>query len=206
MLQQLFKQVLSDKACGVNNKLLLKRGIPERLQYLLAGQHARELHIYGSWGQTFEAHVPWDAICFKQYTTTTTFHLFCVFLLAKDGSGMYLSLNQGVDYLKELNSVKNVPSTRRQKHRQYLQSCSHELLGKLGGATGYITGPIDLGIDNSKSTGWFYQHSNIAAKYYQAGAIPTEDQLLRDVLDLLNKYDELITAVPNYRNFVHSLL
>lgn len=206
MLQQLFKQVLSDKAHGVNNKLLLKRDIPGCLNYLLAGHHARELYIYGSHGQTIASHVPWDAICFKQYTTTTRFHLFCVFLLAKDGSGMYLSLNQGVDYLKTLNSVKNVPSSRRQKHRQYLECCSRELLGKLGGATNYITGPIDLRIDDPNSTGGFYQYSNIAAKYYQAGAIPTEDQLLEDVLDLLDKYDELIKAVPNYPNFVHALL
>jgi hypothetical protein len=206
MLQQLFKQVLADKAHGVNNKLLLKRGIPERLYYLLDGNHTRELHIYGSWGQTFDSHVPWDAICFKQYTTTTRFHLFCVFLLAKDGSGMYLSLNQGVEYLMELNSVKNVPLSRRQKHSRYLECCAHELLGKLGDVTGYITGPLNLRTDKPSSTGFFYQHSSIIARYYQAGAIPTEEQLLQDIYDLLDKYDELITSVPNYPSFVQALL
>ncbi|WP_042461748.1 MrcB family domain-containing protein [Neobacillus dielmonensis] len=206
MLQVLFEQVLADKAHGINNRLLLKGDIPKRLNYLLAGNSPRTLHIYGSSGQTFESDVPWDAICFKQYTTTTRFHLFCVFLLAKDGSGMYLSLNQGVDYLKGLNSVKKVPSSRRQKHSRYLESCSCELLGKLGDTTGYITGPIDLRINKPTSTGWFYQYSNIAAKYYQAGAIPTEAHLLQDVLDLLDKYDELITSVPNYPSFVYALL
>jgi hypothetical protein len=206
MLQHLFKQALSDKARGVNNKLLLKRDIPERLNYLLAGHHARELHIYGSWGQTFQSHVPWEAICFKQYTTTTKFHLFCVFLLAKDGSGMYLSLNQGVNFLKELNSVGNVPSSSRKKHREYLEYCSRELLGKLGGASGFETGPINLQIDSATSAGWFYQFSNIAAKYYKVDAIPSEGNLLEDVFELLDKYDSLITAVPNYPNFVRALL
>lgn len=57
--------------------MLIKRDIPERLRYLLDGHHVRELHIDGSWGQTYETHAPWDAICFKQFTITTRFHLFC---------------------------------------------------------------------------------------------------------------------------------
>lgn len=205
MLQRQIEQILVDKAAGVNNKRLLNVEMPNHLKGLLAGYTGTSLFIYGRHSMShIDSFVPWVAITFEAKTTTVQYHIYIVFLFAKDGSKVSLSLNLGVTHLKE---QKKTSLGRKVTHKQFLNACAQQLLALITTPAGYLEGDLDLVVPRtSESVGKYYQYSNILAKEYYAGSVPTEADILADVLVLLEKCEELNRHIPDYDRFVADVI
>lgn len=63
-------------------------------------------HVAGSVGKGRWAEIPWISIFLKNLTTSATRGYYIVYLFSADGSGVYVSLNQGWTYFKEKYGTK----------------------------------------------------------------------------------------------------
>ncbi|ETB72596.1 hypothetical protein A943_04165 [Bacillus sp. CPSM8] len=63
-------------------------------------------HVAGSVGKGRWAEIPWVSIFLKNLTTSATRGYYIVYLFRADGSGVYVSFNQGWTYFKEKCGTK----------------------------------------------------------------------------------------------------
>ncbi|MFD6578625.1 MrcB family domain-containing protein, partial [Bacillus subtilis] len=63
-------------------------------------------HIVGSVGQGRWAEIPWISVFIKKLTISATRGYYIVYLFNADGSGFYVSLNQGWTYFKDKYGTK----------------------------------------------------------------------------------------------------
>jgi 5-methylcytosine-specific restriction enzyme B len=139
----------------------------------------------GNW-----ARVPWIAVMDERETTSTQKGIDIVYLFREDGSGVYLSLNQGVtDPIRQLGRRKGI---------QLVRERSANLRPRLQGleAAGFsLDDSIDLRA--TPGLGQDYEASTIAYRLYEAGSVPDDRQLERDLAELVDAYaDVLATAKP----------
>lgn len=134
----------------------------------------------GNW-----ANVPWLSILNPELTTTTQNGIYPVYLFRADGSGFYLSLNQGTTLpAKELGKSK---ATRQaQLIKEHLLQTIPELDS---------WGETEIALMATTSLGQSYEQSNISAKFYPADNIPSSEVLEKDLITLLGIYQQ-IKAMP----------
>jgi 5-methylcytosine-specific restriction enzyme B len=145
------------------------------------------LHVRFSTGQGNWARVPWIAILDDRATTTIQSGVYCVFLFREDGSGVYLTLAQGVtEPLRRLGAAEGKAELRALA-RQIRAS-----LGPLEDAGFTLTDDIDL--HTGPGLGSNYEVSTIAYKLYERGNVPIDDQLLSDVGSLITSYEQMVSA------------
>ncbi|PYE39808.1 MrcB family domain-containing protein [Psychrobacter fozii] len=130
----------------------------------------------GNW-----ANIPWISILNPEITTSTQDGIYPVYLFRADGSGFYLSLNQGTTIpTKELGKAK--AERRAESIKQYL-------LTQLPKLNVWGQKKIDLYADTA--LGKSYETYNIVAKYYDISTDLNSTQLKNDFLELLNIYKQI---------------
>ena len=145
------------------------------------------LHVRFSTGQGNWARVPWIAILDERKTTTIQSGVYCVFLFREDGSGVYLTLAQGVtEPLRRLGAVEGKAELRANAHAIRIS------LGPLKDEGFSLTDDIDL--HTGPGLGSNYEVSTIAFKLYERGKVPDNEQLLSDLGALIQSYEQRVGA------------
>jgi 5-methylcytosine-specific restriction protein B len=143
------------------------------------------LHVRFSTGQGNWARVPWIAILDDRKTTTIQSGVYCVFLFREDGTGVYLTLAQGVtEPLRRLGAVEGKAELRAKARSIRLT------LDPLKDAGFSLTDDIDL--HTGPGLGSNYEVSTIAYKLYERNNVPEDDQLLVDLQALISSYESMV--------------
>lgn len=129
----------------------------------------------GNW-----ASVPWIGIFNDQITDSAQRGYYIVYLFLGDGSGFYISLNQGITEVREQykSSAKNALTVR-----------AKDYVARLGFIDeNWITGEINLKCDEG-GLGSYYGAGNVVAKFYNV--IPSDESLKSDLGYLIGCYEKL---------------
>jgi len=130
----------------------------------------------GAW-----ASVPWLSVLNPVITKSTQDGIYPVYLFKADGSGFYLSLNQGTTTpIKDLGRVV--------AHRR-AQSIKDKVLMLVPGLKEW--GISEIALNSTTALGKSYEKVSISAKYYDANNIPNDADLKVDLVTLLGFYQEI---------------
>ncbi len=165
-----------DSTTELYSKLI--RVIPAELRDFLKRD---DLIVKGSMGQGNKSEYPWISILNKNVTNTTQKGLYIVYLFKKDMSGFYITLNQGITNFEKLYGKNKY---------DYAVKVSNYFKGEIG-ETSFSNNQIVLGNGRTKDLGYGYERTTILSKFYPSNNF-TEELLRADLIDLLNKYDEII--------------
>lgn len=130
----------------------------------------------GNW-----ANVPWLSILNPRITKSTQDGVYPVYLFKADGSGFYLSLNQGTTTPTSVYG-KKAAEARSENIRK-------EILGRVQGLKDW--GKQEISLSATTSLGKSYEKFNIIAKYYDANNIPGNEELEKDLHELLSFYKQV---------------
>lgn len=192
-IQSLFKQILSNWVRATTEQftnhptaVIFRTELKESIENI-AHRSNEELKIKASVGAGNWANVPWISILDTRITTTTQSGIYPVYLFCADGSGFYLSLNQGTTApTRELGTV----NAQRQAIELKLQL--------LNNITELSTWDNDaLNLHATTNLGRSYEPTNISAKYYPADDIPSDEELIKDLEWLLSLYDKCVSFLSN---------
>ena len=135
--------------------------------------------IVGSVGQGQWATVPWICIFDRSITTTATHGVYIVYLLAKDGSALYLTLNQGCSDIRASHTKKETIQIMRQQ--------AEEILKEIDTLDFFSDDRLDLG-SGLTELAELYQKGTILYKAYKKESIPDEATLRADLLKMMQIY------------------
>ncbi|MBK1781166.1 DUF3578 domain-containing protein [Advenella sp. WQ 585] len=130
----------------------------------------------GNW-----ANIPWLSILNPNMTSTTQEGIYPVFLFRADGSGFYLSLNQGTT-----NPIKKLGHKAAEEKSQKIISIVLENNPRLKN-----WGVQDIDLRASTDLGKSYEKSNISAKLYEVDSLPNDEVLQHDLEELLSFYNQI---------------
>lgn len=159
----------------------------QRLQSSAVVKNVPTLRVRFSTGQGNWARVPWIAILDDRNTTTTQSGVYCVFLFREDGSGVYLTLAQGVTEPQRRLGAAEGKAELRARARTIRSS-----LDPLVDAGFSLTDDIDL--HTGPGLGSDYEVSTIAYKLYQRDNVPDDTELLADLSALIKSYEQMLNA------------
>jgi len=149
-------------------------------------------HVVIRWsaGQGRWATVPWIAALDDRETSRTSEGVYVIYLFRADMTGLYLTLNQGTQWVMAGYGEKGANQLR--ERAQLLRERSTAL--REHGFT--VARGIDLRSDLPIVRG--YEDSTVAYKVYERGAVPVDAALLADLERALAAYGKL---VPSRRLF-----
>ncbi|QCG48818.1 MrcB family domain-containing protein [Aeromonas schubertii] len=148
----------------------------------IATQFNNSLKIKASVGAGNWANVPWISILDPRLTETTQSGIYPVYLFCADGSGFYLSLNQGTTI-----PIQEFGKAQAQKKASELKT---SLITKFPELSKWNNDSLNLVA--STNLGKSYEPTNIASKFYPADAIPSQETLVADLMWLLQAYERCI--------------
>lgn len=158
---------------------LFRKKLPEQLRSLpFISEHIR---IQGSVGQGNWATVPWLALMDTRITKSTQYGEYIVYLFAEDMSAVYLTFNQGV--------TKPIQERGRKEGYKFLQQKVAELRESFDFQGFSKDENIHL---TEAGLGRDYQVSTVAYKRYDASHIPSDDQLIADLEQLMTTYQAYV--------------
>ncbi|WP_214484498.1 DUF3578 domain-containing protein [Bacillus sp. SM2101] len=147
--------------------------------------------IVGSVGQGQWAEIPWVSIFIRDITTTATKGYYIVYLFKADLSGVYISLNQGWTYFKNKYKTK--------LGREKIRSTAEFIRKKLNTVPASMTATqIALGGRGDLAQG--YENGHILGRLYEANNLPSSQELISDLKELLTSYKEI-----NHMMFMRSV-
>ena len=127
-----------------------------------------EYKIHSSCGQGNWAEIPWLAVFYKDLSISAQKGYYIVYLFRADGSGVYVSLNQGYTNFTKLFKPKEAKK-KIEKVSKYWHAHLNFLSNKNN--PGFTVYPIDL---RAKSKGRLpegYELGNICSKFYSTDQI-----------------------------------
>ena len=145
-------------------------------------EHA-SITVTASTGQGNWAAIPWIALIGEGSTIQSG--IYCVYLFREEGSGVYLTLAQGVTEPK--NRIGRV------RARDELRETAAKLRPRLLRleSTGYrLDDDIDL---RNGALGTDYEASTIVHKLYERGSVPDDATLMSDLEVLLDAYSQMMS-------------
>lgn len=191
--RDLFKEFLSSWVRSTSEEFtghpiakLLKKDIKGFVENI-TNKHGNTLQVRASVGAGNWANIPWISILDNRITNTTQSGIYPVYLFCADGSGFYLSLNQGTSA-----PTKNLGKEEANKQALTLKSL---LLQKIPELSTWNNDTIDLKADST--LGRSYEPTNIAAKYYSVDKVPSDDELIADLAWLVNLYEQCVNIISN---------
>lgn len=158
------------------------------------------LSVKGSVGVGNWAQVPWIVVLDSRETANPQDGVYCVYLFRADMQGVYLTLNQGVTKPKQ--------SLGARAAREFMVSRKNAIRlrqERALAARGFdLSDSIELGDGNLARE---YEASTIAHKFYRAGSVPDDAQLIDDLDAVVASYNEYLRdkppeAVPSARSEV----
>jgi len=144
---------------------------------LIVHDIAPEFEVTGSAGQGNWADVPWLSIRNPALSSSTQNGVYPVYLFCANGSGVYLSLNQGTSAPEE--------QLGESQAAVFIDAVKRAVLNVID-AKGWSQDPISLHANTPR--GRSYEPANIISKYYAAGDLPTNEQLEADLRQILALY------------------
>ena len=149
----------------------------------------QKYRVHGSAGQGQWAVIPWIAIFDLEITNTATHGYYIVYLFTADMQGVYLSLNQGWTYYENEYGGKH----GLEKIQEATSMIQRNLVIS---EKGFTKEEISLNVPSSYSSSTQlqakgYQFGHIAGEYYSRDNIPNDDELRKDLLAMLDLYDQL---------------
>lgn len=163
--------------------------------------------IHSSCGQGNWAEIPWLAVFYKDLSISAQKGYYIVYLFRADGSGVYVSLNQGYTNFTKLFKPKEAKK-KIEKVSKYWHAHLNFLSNKNN--PGFTIDPIDL---RAKSKGRLpegYELGNICSKFYSTDQISniTNDKLLKDLEYLKMMFTELrgLISSSTFDDFNNSIL
>lgn len=184
LLQQVFTIWKEEKVKPfTENKLatLITKDLKDSFETLLQNIEANPFIVDASAGKGTWADVPWVAILHPKITRTTQRGIYPVFLFCGDGSGVYLSLCQGMQKIQEGKSIKLQTQEIEQNQERVLKTVPEVL----------TWGSSEISLRANSKRPKAYEKGNIAAKFYSCDAIPDDEFLLKDLFELLSYYERL---------------
>lgn len=146
--------------------------------------------ISGSAGAGNWANVPWLSILNPEITKTTQDGIYPVYLFRADGTGVYLSINQGTTTPQKLYG-----KAKADTQANALVSKIRTEVPRLG-----EWGKQQVELGASTALGKSYEKPNIAARFYPAGALPAEEELKTDLLTAMKFYEDIAPVWRASRN------
>lgn len=137
--------------------------------------------IEGSIGKGQYAEIPWVAVFNKEITESATRGIYIVYLYTADMEGIYLSLNQGYTYFSDRFTTK--------KAKEEISNMAKLLYDMLQVPDNMNLDNINLKASNKLGKGYMAGH--IAGKYYDLNRLPGESALVKDLLELIEVYEEI---------------
>lgn len=150
-----------------------------------AGQFSSDFLVKGSMGKGNFAAIPWICFFHKDVTTSAQTGFYVCILFREDMKGFYISLNQGwTQYLQKFGPKIGRIEIRSnaQKARSILRTTRD-----------FQADSIDLNASTSLGKG--YEVGNIFSKYFASNALPSDQDLLNTLQQLMGAYKELIGIV-----------
>lgn len=138
----------------------------------------------GQFGQF--AYIPWIAIKNPIISQSTKKGIYIVLLFSANGNNVYLTLNQGADYLEKITESKE----ERKKISRFLYETLESPKSK------NIDIDLELG-ENTNSGGKEYEFTTISGFKYDSENIPDISSLKKDLQVLINAYEQLISMFIN---------
>lgn len=134
--------------------------------------------VKGSVGAGNWANVPWLSVLDPEITNTPQDGIYPVYLFTADGSGVYLSLNQGTT-----NPVKKLgKSGATHRAREFSELAKSQIAGLAQ------WGQEKIDLLATTTLGKSYESPSITAKFYPVSAIPEDAILKQDLIDILDLY------------------
>jgi hypothetical protein len=121
----------------------------------------------GNW-----ASVPWVSILNPLVTATTQDGVYPVYLFCADGSGVYLSLNQGTTRPKQQLGAFGAD--------RQAEVIKRELQSRIPRLKDW--GGEEISLRSNTNLGRSYEKPNITARYYSLEALPDDQQLVNDLV------------------------
>ena len=146
--------------------------------------------VKGSVGKGVWADVPWLAVFRRSITISAQNGVYIVYLLSSDASAIYLTFNQGVtDPIKNVHPyLKDIKDDDLKKSKGDIIQENVEIVRKEIDRRNFLA---DDGIHLADGgLGKQYEKGTIFYKKYVKGALPTEDQLQKDLKEMLEIYEE----------------
>ncbi|UEM39320.1 MrcB family domain-containing protein [Pectobacterium aquaticum] len=174
--------VSATKQGFTNNPIanLLRKELKKEIEDIVS-QFDLNYDVEASAGAGNWANVPWVSILNPKITSTTQAGIYPVYLFKSDGSGIYLSLNQGTT-----KPAKKWGKKGAEERAEYVKK---QLLSKIIGLENWGVKDIDLQADTT--LGKSYEKPSVIAKYYAADSIPSDEILKNDLYSLLKFYREI---------------
>lgn len=136
--------------------------------------------IVGSCGQGNWAKVPWISIFDRLVTRSAQEGYYIVYLFQTDLSGVYISLNQGVESIRR---------TYGAGAKNSLKIRSADFAARLGDGIKLLDrGAINLKIETSSDLGSYYEAGSICSKYYPKESLPQDEELNNDLSKFIELY------------------
>ncbi len=148
-------------------------------------KQSAHLKVIWSVGMGNWAKIPWIAFLDSRETSTTQKGVYCVYLFRQDMSGVYLCLAQGVTEPKSRLGTTEARNFLRAQSETIRKQCS-----KLEDYSFQLDSKIDLRSDTG--LGVDYEYSTAAYKFYDAKALPDDDEMINDLNILLKTYDHYV--------------
>lgn len=192
-MRSLLEQILSQYA-PARSSGSFGRGHPIRrsfvtlknaIESLPALRYQCSLRVEWSVGKGNWAAVPWLALIDSQEVEAPGRGVYCIFLIRKDMTGVYSTLNQGVTKLKQEMGAANA--------RRHLKECASRIQAAVPFLRdqGFdLHGGIDL---RCGGLGADYADSTIAHKLYGTGHVPKDPEISEDIELLLRAYAKVST-------------
>ncbi len=119
-------------------------------------------------------------------TTSTQKGTYCVYLFREDGSGVYLTLNQGVTEPQRLHGAAEGKRLLRARAAELRQ-------GAMSLVENGFQLDADIDLRSTAGLGADYEASTVAYKLYEKGAVPDDEVLLKDLTQVLGAYESALS-------------
>lgn len=139
-----------------------------------------EMVFAASPGQGRWADAPWIAVFDPAVTETAQEGFYPVYLFNRSLTTVYLSLNQGMTSL-----AKEVGNSQA---KQLLVARAELLRSRIGAYPKFSTNPINLESEGSNDRLAMYEPGHTVGKFYRASQLPSENELVMDLLDMVDLY------------------
>lgn len=150
-----------------------------------------DLQFKSSAGAGNWANIPWLSILDSKITTTTQDGIYPVYLFRSDGTGAYLSLNQGIRNPHKILG-KKASENRAKDIGQFLHV-------EIESLQSWDRNSLDLRAITP--LGRSYEKTNIGFKFYNINSLPSNEILESDLKDLLNIYHDVSKLWPRFSDY-----
>lgn len=197
MLYRIMDEYLEEKELlfGGNDLAAFIRNEPKNVFKEIDLFKSENILVKGSAGQGQWANIPWIGIFNENIRKTAQEGIYIVFLFSEDMKKVYLSLNQGITYIKEEYGIEQIEPISSNIREKYFENINDNRMVK----------NIDLNIVKGKDLGSNYESGHIIGFEYNLEDILTEDIEL-DLNILMEYYSIIIQDINIYSDFILDML